>query len=111
MRYAYRVTGEAIPFTPRRSDRLRTAGPPAYPFTRGRGRRPGPVAQARGQGQNRGMVLTPAFWLAIASVITALGTVIGLFIHANGPKHAAPSSAPPNTPGPRTVPNLRGPTT
>jgi hypothetical protein len=29
----------------------------------------------------------PALWTSIASFVTAVGAVIGLFVHTNGPKH------------------------
>lgn len=34
----------------------------------------------------------PALWTAIAGVIGAIGTVVGLVIHTNGPAHQPPKN-------------------
>jgi hypothetical protein len=36
----------------------------------------------------------PALWTAIAGLITAIGGVIGVIMHASGPAHQAPPKPP-----------------
>jgi hypothetical protein len=37
----------------------------------------------------------PALWTAIAGLVTAIGSVVGLVLHVKGPQHQGPAAGPP----------------